>query len=77
MFNMDLFREANKKITDTFLLSNIVIQRVRQLHEGADPLVDYDDESNVDLALKEIAEGKIEARKEDITTGQDLFAPAE
>ncbi|MDH5477726.1 MAG: DNA-directed RNA polymerase subunit omega [Nitrospinota bacterium] len=77
MFNMDLYREANKKITESFLLSNIVTQRVRQLQEGAEPLVDGEGLSMIDMALLEIAEGKIEARKEEITTREDLFSTVE
>ncbi|MDH5677148.1 MAG: DNA-directed RNA polymerase subunit omega [Nitrospinota bacterium] len=77
MFNMDLYREANKKITESFLLSNIVTQRVRQLQEGAEPLVDGEGLSMIDMALMEIAEGKIEARKEEITTREDLFSTVE
>ena len=77
MFNMDLFRDANLKIRESFLLCNTVIQRVRQLHEGADPLVENENMSLVDIALKEIALGKIETRQEDITTEQDLFGQAE
>ncbi|MDH5508863.1 MAG: DNA-directed RNA polymerase subunit omega [Nitrospinota bacterium] len=77
MFDMQLYSEANKKITQSFLLTNTVTQRVRQLQEGADPLVEYEGLSAIDIALKEIAEGKIETRKEEITTSEDLFATME
>ncbi len=43
------------------LLINMVSQRVRQLNAGQRPLLKPDDHhmSNMDLALKEIAEGKL------------------
>jgi len=77
MFDLDLFREANKKVNSVFLMSNVVTQRVRQLQEGGDPLVDMEGASRVNIALKELAEGKIEFRKEEMVTGQDLFAQPE
>lgn len=45
------------------LLINMVSRRVRQLNQGQRPLVKPDDQhmSNMDLALKEIAEGKLTA----------------
>jgi DNA-directed RNA polymerase subunit K/omega len=77
MFDMELFREANGKIKEVFLLSNVIIQRIRQIQEGSDPLVEHDGDSTVNIALKELGEGKIEARKEEMVTGQDLFAQPE
>ena len=73
MFDMDLYREANKKIREGFLLSNCVTLRVRQLQSGSDSLVECEGMSDIDIALLEIAQGKIEAREEEITTGEDLF----
>jgi len=52
---------AAKVVHDAPMLINAVSKRVRQLHAGAHPLVDVDPAMDTaDIALHEIAEGKIE-----------------
>ncbi len=52
---------AKARIENVPLLINMVSRRVRQLNQGQRPLVKPDDhhQSNMDIALKEIAEGKL------------------
>lgn len=54
---------AKQKISNIPLLINVVSRRVRQLNTGQRPMVKPDNAqmSNMDLALKEIAEGKLSA----------------
>ncbi len=73
MFNTELFAKAQKKVYPKYLMVNLVTMRMRQLMEGADPLVDPEDMSPVNIVLKEIAEGLIQPHKEEITSGDDLF----
>ncbi|PAF48241.1 DNA-directed RNA polymerase subunit omega [Helicobacter sp. 12S02232-10] len=46
---------------DRYILSNLVFSRVKQLSAGAKPLVDMDLKKNklADIAMREIAEGKV------------------
>lgn len=55
--------KAKERINNTPLLINMVSRRVRQLNAGHRPLVKPDSpkQQNVDIALKEIAEGKLVA----------------
>ena len=54
---------AKERISNIPLLINVVSRRVRQLNQGHRPLVKPDNPqmSNMDIALKEIAEGKMSA----------------
>lgn len=54
---------AKQKISNIPLLINVVSRRVRQLNGGQRPMVKPDNPqmSQMDLALKEIAEGKLSA----------------
>ena len=54
---------AKNRIDNVPLLINMVSRRVRQLNAGQRPLVKPDDAhmSHMDIALKEIAEGKLSA----------------
>lgn len=47
---------------DRYLLANLVFERVKELGNGAKPLVDMDVKTHKlpDIAMCEIAEGKIE-----------------
>ncbi|CAM3270025.1 DNA-directed RNA polymerase subunit omega [Helicobacter labetoulli] len=47
---------------DRYLLANLVFERVKELGNGAKPLVDMDVKLHKlpDIAMREIAEGKIE-----------------
>lgn len=73
MFSLELYTAASKKVPQRYLLANLVTMRVRQLTRGADPLVDPEDMQVVDVALKEIATGMVEPRKEVVPTSEDLF----
>ena len=61
--NPNYLELAKQKISNVPLLSNIVSRRVRQLNQQARPMVkpDTPQMSNMDIALKEIAEGKLSA----------------
>jgi DNA-directed RNA polymerase subunit omega len=52
-----------KKVSNRFLLVNIVAQRVRQIREGSDYLVSSPKNEDVVVALREVAAGKIEVVK--------------
>lgn len=47
-----------KQVPSRFRLVHLVIERVKQLREGAKPLVEADNKEIV-LALREIAQGKV------------------
>jgi len=56
----DYLRNAQKIITDPNILVNVVSRRVKQLRRGNRPLVvSLEKLSDEDVALREIAEGKI------------------
>lgn len=61
--NANYLEKARERIPDIPLLINVVSKRVRQLNRGERPLIKPDsrDMENLDLALKEIAEGKLTA----------------
>jgi len=73
MFNPDLYNKALGKVPEKYLLANLVAMRMRQLIKGDPPMLDPEDMKPMDVALKEIAEGLIEPRKEEIPTGGDIF----
>lgn len=56
----DYLQAASARISDPYVLINIVSARVRQLARGSRPLVESLEKlAPVDVALREIAEGKI------------------
>lgn len=61
--NVSYLDGARKRLPNVPLLINVVSRRVRQLNAGQRPLVKPDNPnmSRADLALKEIAEGKLTA----------------
>ncbi len=61
--NPNYLELAKAKIPNIPLLINVVSRRVRQLNTGQRPLVkpDTPQMSHMDIALKEIAEGKMSA----------------
>jgi len=61
--NPNYLELAKERISNIPLLINVVSRRVRQLNQGHRPMVKPDGPqmSNMDLALKEIAEGKLSA----------------
>lgn len=76
MFDSELYIQASEKVPQKYLLANLVSMRIRQLSEGADPLVEHEGLSYINIALKEISEEMIRPRTKDeeITTGEELFA---
>lgn len=61
--NVNYLEKAKERIPNVPLLVNLVRRRVRQLNRGERPLVKPDSPQmdTFDLALKEIAEGKLTA----------------
>ncbi len=59
--NISYLEKAKNRISNTPLLINMVSRRVRQLNRGQRPMVkpDSNQQSTLDVALKEIAEGKL------------------
>jgi len=59
--NVDLLDSAKARVPCVPVLINMVSKRVRQLNAGFRPYVkpDHPDEEKVDIALREIAEGKL------------------
>ena len=57
--NNAYLERAKKKITDSKLLAIVAAKRARQLAFGARPMVKCPDENHLDIALLEIAEGKV------------------
>jgi DNA-directed RNA polymerase omega subunit len=55
-----LLSTALKKVGSRFLLVNLITKRIRQLKDGVPPRVERGTNSSVeDIALREIAEGKV------------------
>lgn len=61
--NVTYLERAKDRVNNVPLLINMVSRRVRQLISGQRPLVkpDNPNQSPMDIALKEIAEGKLTA----------------
>ncbi len=59
--DFELLAQAQQRVPSVPVLINMVSKRVRQLNAGLPPLVRRarPDEENLDLALREIAEGKL------------------
>ncbi len=59
--NSELLKKAHEKIPSTPVLVNLVSKRMREIINGAKPLVRPDslDEDKCDIALREVAEGKL------------------
>jgi len=59
--NLELLEQARLRIPSVPVLVNLTSKRVRQLNSGMKPYVKMlnNDEDKLDIALREIAEGKI------------------
>jgi DNA-directed RNA polymerase subunit omega len=59
--NTELLHEARARIPSVPVLINLVSKRVRQLNAGLRPFVkpEHVDEDKLDIALREIAQGKL------------------
>lgn len=61
--NPTLLDKARTAVTNDKVLVNLVSRRVRQLNASARPLIEVDPGMGfIDIALKEIGEGKISPR---------------
>jgi DNA-directed RNA polymerase subunit omega len=61
--NATYLEKAKERMPNVPLLVNVISKRVRQLNAGQRPLIkpDTPDMDHLDLALKEVAEGKLSA----------------
>ena len=59
----ELLKKAHERIPSVPVLVNLISKRERELINGAKPLVHLDslDEDKCDIALREVAEGKLTA----------------
>jgi len=59
--NLELLEEAKKQVASVPVLVNLISLRVRQLNSGFRPYVKPKgpDEDRMDIALREVAEGKL------------------
>ena len=59
--NFELLESAKERVSNVPILINMVSKRVRQLNSGFRPYIPRlrRDEENCDLAMREIAEGKL------------------
>ncbi len=64
MFDMELYSEALEVIPEHYMLVNAMAMRIRQLQGGVEPLVNPENLSLFDIALKEIVEQKIEVKQQ-------------
>ena len=51
-----------KRVSNRFLLVNMVAKRVRQIREGSDYLVSSPKNEDIVVALREVAAGKVGSR---------------
>ncbi|HOO21026.1 MAG TPA: DNA-directed RNA polymerase subunit omega [Kiritimatiellia bacterium] len=70
--NATYLEKAKERMPNIPLLVNVVSKRVRQLNAGQRPLIkpDTPDMDHLDLALKEVAEGKLSAELGALPTPQ-------
>jgi DNA-directed RNA polymerase subunit omega len=52
-----------KRVTNRFELVHMVSQRVRQIREGSDYLINSPKNEDVVIALREVAAGKVTSKK--------------
>ena len=76
--NLELLEKARTQIPSVPVLVNLASKRVRQLNSGMKPYVKllHNEEDKLDIALREIAEGKIiaEVDFDAITRRQEALA---
>ena len=73
---MNLMDKAQERMPNLPLLVNVVARRVRQLNAGQRPMVKPENQftSNFELALREVAEGKLAAETAVTATQQPSAA---
>ena len=59
-----------KKVSNRFLLVNMVAKRVRQIREGSDYLVSSPKNEDIVVALREVAAGKIGSKDNSVEEEQ-------
>lgn len=65
--------KLTERVPNRFLLTLAIAKRARQIKDGAEPLVDFDDNySPITIAMKEIEQGKIKAFLEDAKDTKDV-----
>lgn len=71
--NVELLEEAKARITSIPVLINLLSKRVRQLNSGFRPYVTpaSRDEDKLDIALREVAEGKLIAEMDFAATARE------
>jgi DNA-directed RNA polymerase subunit K/omega len=74
--NNSYLERAKKVITDPQILSIVAGKRARQLAWGARPMLKCDTANHLDIALLEIAEGKLYYTHGDKNAEVDIFAKA-
>jgi len=77
--NAELIEQAKIKVTSVPLLVNMVSRRVRQLNAGMRPYLKplSQNEERVDIALREIVEGKLTAELGYFDLSNPAPAPAQ
>jgi len=77
--NFEYLETANQNIKNKPLLINMVSRRVKQLTQGMRPMVkpDHPHQENLDIALKEVAEGLLTAEIVETTPDIDDETAAE
>ena len=63
--NNEYLERAKEIIVDPLVLSIVAARRARQIAMGARPMVKCDSENHLDIALLEIAEGKLDCEPGD------------
>ena len=67
---MMLYPAMNKLtsyVPNRYMLVNVVARRARQIAENAEEIGEHLDEKPVTLAINEVAEGKLDATRMDLT----------
>ncbi len=59
-----------KRVSNRFLLVNMVAKRVRQIREGSEYLVSSPKNEDIVVSMREIAAGKITLKQDDKEKGQ-------
>lgn len=67
--------KLNSYIPNRYMLVNVVARRARQISEGADDMGEALNEKPVTLAIREVADGKLDARGMDLTI-EEVDVPA-
>ena len=71
---MMLYPAMNKLtsyVPNRYMLVNVVARRARQIAENAEEIGEHLDEKPVTMAINEVADGKLDATKMDLTIEED------